>query len=317
MSAFSARDLVTANGNLKAICRMARIWRDYYDVPMRMLIDTLAFQFVADWPHRDNSYLYHDWLFRDFVKYLLETDASQQYWRAPGSGAYVYKKGPFRGQASTAYQAALSAIAHEANERPCTARNKWREIFRSSTPEGEMNALEGQVASASLALSIHTKRTRSRVTFARACCAELKWAQIVLAALTTSGTLAGIFTDQLWLKLVTALVSLITLIVSGYMKGFIRAQWRRSIAIRRRTFGPSESYLSLLTDIATGAIKDDVARERRDNLQAALAAIYKLLPGTTPKAYGLAQKGLQAHEDYTLNPGEIDKFLPPSLKRDE
>jgi hypothetical protein len=78
-----------------------------------------------------------------------------------------------------------------------------------------------------------------------------------------------------------------------------------------------ESYLSLLTDIASGAISHDVGRERRDNLQAALAAIYKSAPGTTPKAYGLAQKGLQTHEDYTFNPGEIDKFLPPSLKRDK
>jgi hypothetical protein len=68
------------------------------------------------------------------MKYLSETDASQQYWRAPGSGAYVYKKGAFRGQASTAYQAALSAIAHEANERPSAARNKWREIFGSLYP---------------------------------------------------------------------------------------------------------------------------------------------------------------------------------------
>lgn len=135
MNAFSARDSVIANGNLKAISRMARIWRDYHDVPMSgMLIDTLAYQFIADWPHRDKSYLYHDYLVRDFMKYLSETDSSQQHWRAPGSGAYVWKKGAFRAQASTAYQAALSAISHEADQRPTTARNKWREIFGSLYP---------------------------------------------------------------------------------------------------------------------------------------------------------------------------------------
>ena len=134
MNSFSARDSVTANGNLKAICRMARIWRDRHDVPMSgMLIDTLAYQFIADWPHRDKSYLYHDYLVRDFMLFLSGIDTSQTYWRAPGSGSYVYKKGNFQKQAATSYQDALSAISHEA-ERPATARNKWREIFGSTYP---------------------------------------------------------------------------------------------------------------------------------------------------------------------------------------
>ena len=36
-----------------------------------MLIDTLAYQWIGDWPHRDKSYLYHDYLVRDFMLYLL------------------------------------------------------------------------------------------------------------------------------------------------------------------------------------------------------------------------------------------------------
>jgi hypothetical protein len=72
--------------------------------------------------------------------------------------------------------------------------------------------------------------------------------------------------------------------------------------------------LSLLTDLADGAVIEEVARERRDQLQTELALIYKSAPGTTPKAYGKAQEGLQKLEDYTFNPGEIDKFLPPALK---
>ena len=134
MAAFSARDSV-ANGNLKAIGRMARIWRDKHDVPMSgMLIDTLAYQLIADWVHRDKSFLYHDYLVRDFMKFLSETDSSQQHWRAPGSGSYVWKKGAFRAQAGTAYRTAVVAIDHETNQRPNTARNKWREIFGSLYP---------------------------------------------------------------------------------------------------------------------------------------------------------------------------------------
>lgn len=144
---------------------------------------------------------------------------------------------------------------------------------------------------------------------------RFKITQIALAAVTTSGTLAILFTDHFWLKLVTALVSLITLLVSGYMKGFdpgAIAQKHRDTAAD--LWAIRESYLSLLTDMTTGTIGDEIARERRDNLQAALAAIYKSAPGTTPKAYLIAQEGLQNLEDYTFNPDEIDKFLPLSLK---
>ncbi len=135
MNAFSERNSVTANGNLKAIGRMARIWRDKHSVPMSgMLIDTLAYQFIVDWPHRDKSYLYHDYLVRDFLLYLSNIDSSQQYWRAPGSGSFVWKTGNFQMKAKASYQFALSAIDHEANQRPSTARNKWRDIFGSTYP---------------------------------------------------------------------------------------------------------------------------------------------------------------------------------------
>jgi hypothetical protein len=146
---------------------------------------------------------------------------------------------------------------------------------------------------------------------------RFKVAQIALAAVTTSGALAVLFTDDFVLKAITAAVSLISLFVSGYMKGFdpgAAAQKHRDTAAD--LWAIRESYLSLLTDLRSGEIGDGAARQTRDELQHALAAIYKSAPGTSPKAYGKAQKALQALEDYTFNPGEIDKFLPPALKRD-
>lgn len=134
MTAFAARN-AAANGNLKAIGRMIRIWRDRFSVPIRgMLIDTLAYQFIETWPHRDKSFMYHDWLVRDFFLYLSQVDKNQQYWRAPGSGSYVWKKGNFQTPSATGYVTAASAVDHEANGRPQTARNKWREIFGSTYP---------------------------------------------------------------------------------------------------------------------------------------------------------------------------------------
>jgi hypothetical protein len=184
------------------------------------------------------------------------------------------------------------------------------------TPEADASTLEGQIrecfARVVYAHKTHEKQGDICATTLR----RFKIAQIALAAITTSGALAVLFTEDFTLKLITALVSLISLFVTGYMKGFdpgATAQKHRDTAAD--LWAIRESYLSLLTDLASGAITEDVARERRDNLQGALAAIYKSAPGTTSKAYGKAQEGLQKLEDYTFQPGEIDKFLPEPLKR--
>jgi len=181
-------------------------------------------------------------------------------------------------------------------------------------PEG--CSLEGQIRECFGRVVYSHKTHEKQGDICSATLRRFKIAQIILAALTTSGTLTIVFTDSFWLKLATALVSLVTLIVSSYMKGFdpgAAAQKHRDTAAD--IWAIRESYLSLLTDISDGRIGEDVARERRDTLQNALAAIYKSAPGTTPQAYALAQKGLQNLEDYTFNAGEIDKFLPPALKR--
>ncbi|MDQ8180361.1 hypothetical protein [Pelagicoccus sp. SDUM812005] len=85
------------NGNLIWLCRMARAWKREWDIPMGgLLIDTLAYQFIENWEYRDKSYLYYDYMSRDFFRYLANQDKEKSYWKAPGSGQYVYKKGNFQ-----------------------------------------------------------------------------------------------------------------------------------------------------------------------------------------------------------------------------
>ena len=184
------------------------------------------------------------------------------------------------------------------------------------TPEAGAETLEGQIRECFGRVVYSHKTHEKQGDLCANTLRNFKVTQIVLASLTTCGALTILFTDEFWLKLITAMVSLISLFVSGYMKGFdpgAAAQKHRDTAAD--LWAIRESYLSLLTDFASGAISDGTARQRRDALQDELASIYKSAPGTTPKAYGKAQEGLQKREDYTFNPGEIDKFLPLSLKR--
>ncbi|WP_028043407.1 SMODS domain-containing nucleotidyltransferase [Candidatus Stoquefichus massiliensis] len=123
------------NKNLKRLCRMARAWKKKCNVSMSgILIDTLAYKFINDWEYKDKSYLYYDYMSRDFFEYLKNIDTDKTYWLAPGSGRYVYKDGNFQSKAKTAYENALTAISYESNNQSYSAKQKWREIYGAKFP---------------------------------------------------------------------------------------------------------------------------------------------------------------------------------------
>ncbi|WXN09911.1 nucleotidyltransferase [Escherichia coli] len=137
ISAMRLRNNIT-NNNLVQLCRMARAWKRKWDVPISgLLIDTLAYQFIENWAHRDKSYLYYDFMSRDFFKWMADQDTSKEYWKAPGSGQYVYGKGLFQYKAKRCYNISLEAIEHEmaTPKREWSAKQKWREIYGLTFPD--------------------------------------------------------------------------------------------------------------------------------------------------------------------------------------
>jgi len=128
---------IACNGNLIALCRMMRAWKKKWDVPMGgLLIDTLAYQFITGWEYNRKSYLYYDWMCRDFFRYMKDLDRTQKYWRAPGSSQYVFRKGLFQWKATRCFNLSLEAIRHESAKpkREWSAKQKWREIFGNAFP---------------------------------------------------------------------------------------------------------------------------------------------------------------------------------------
>jgi len=118
------------NRNLKYLCRMMRIWRDCWGVKLSgILIDTLAYRFILDWPHRRESFYYHDWMVRDFFAYLARQRRDQVLWNAPGSNSHVLRTGPFERLAAHAHILAQDAIAADLADRVWSRRTRWRQIF--------------------------------------------------------------------------------------------------------------------------------------------------------------------------------------------
>lgn len=134
INAIHVRNLM-CNRNLKALCRMMRVWKDYNAVPMSgALIDVLAYQFIGTWDYRDKSFMHHDWMARDFLRYLNDQDQNQAYWLMPGSGSRVYRSGAFGYKAGIDYRHAIEACSYQNDADALKRRLKWRYIFGPKFP---------------------------------------------------------------------------------------------------------------------------------------------------------------------------------------
>ena len=123
------------NGNLKSLAKMARAWKKQWDVPISgLLIDTLAYYFIRDYQYRDKSYLYYDFMSRDFFEYLRVQKEDQKYWLSPGANQYAWRTGSFEYKAVRCKNIATEACAYQGNDYGWSARQKWREIYGTTFP---------------------------------------------------------------------------------------------------------------------------------------------------------------------------------------
>jgi hypothetical protein len=123
------------NGNLKMLCRMGRAWKRAWDVPIGgLLIDTLAYYFLRESFYSDKSFLYYDWMSRDFFEYLRTRDDKQEYWLSPGANQYVWNTGYFQYKATRCYNIAVDACSYQGEKYGWTARQRWREVYGPDFP---------------------------------------------------------------------------------------------------------------------------------------------------------------------------------------
>lgn len=135
------------NYNLKGLCKMVRAWRNKHGQEMGgLLIDTLAYNFLSNTSDFDDkSYLYYDFLSRDFFKYLSELPQQTEY-AAPGSRQRVRVKKKFQRKAKKAYQLCLEAIEAEKQKN---VNEKWRKVYGRQFPSAKEEVVEMAAKSAS------------------------------------------------------------------------------------------------------------------------------------------------------------------------
>lgn len=144
----------------------------------------------------------------------------------------------------------------------------------------------------------------------------LKTIQIVLSALTACGVLTVVFTDTKLYDIVTAVVALISLGVSLYLKEYdLGALAQQHSETATELWDIREQYLSLLTDLNGCAMSQETIIARRDALQERLKTVYKRAPRTTSKAYLKAQKSLRKNEEMFFSNDELNELLPEVLRK--
>jgi len=141
-----------------------------------------------------------------------------------------------------------------------------------------------------------------------------RW-QIILSAAATGGFLTTIVGGGIAAAIIGAVVSIILLVLNSYTKDYDLgelAQKHKQAA--NDIWLVREKYLSLLTDLRSGAKTPEDLLGERDRLVLELHAVYAGSPSTTSAAYKKAQEGLQKNEEMTFSDQELDLLLPKSLR---
>ncbi len=139
---------------------------------------------------------------------------------------------------------------------------------------------------------------------------------IVCASLTSVGILSIIFADKLWVKIVSAVLSFVTVFIGGYFKSFEpntltkahKETANKLLIVRNKT-------MSLLTSIKLAKIPVAELEDRYRKLMDEANEIYKDAPQTTEKSVNLAEIDLKVKGANTFSIEEIDSFLPVALQK--
>ncbi|WP_394361400.1 SLATT domain-containing protein [Amycolatopsis sp. SB7-3] len=146
-------------------------------------------------------------------------------------------------------------------------------------------------------------------------------ALVAFTAISTGTFLAsllGNFVSPQIAGLATSFIAIVVTVLSLGAKNFKfgeESEAHRDVA--SRLWDVRESYLSLISDLMSGATSDDEARARRAALQEAARAAYSAAPRTSNKAFKKASEGLKRNEEMTFTSREIDLFLPEALRLKE
>lgn len=135
--------------------------------------------------------------------------------------------------------------------------------------------------------------------------------RIAAGAVTTSGIIAILFLDEHWIKVITAVISIVTLFIDSYLKVYdlkVLSKKHKESAIDLLKL--REETISVLCDIKLDKYNEEALISKRDYINETQIGIYKNMLDCSNKAVEKASKTLNERGDSTYSDEEIDRFLP-------
>ena len=147
---------------------------------------------------------------------------------------------------------------------------------------------------------------------------QIRAAELGLLAAALASAIAGILRGDMRLVVLSAVftglgLALFTFYVAASLESRIYAhRWCAS-----RLWLMREKYRALLSEMRDGTLSVEAVRDRRDQLLQELHAIDEHAPLVDRPAYQSAREALAVMPESGLTDEEIDRFLPPSLRKVE
>lgn len=144
---------------------------------------------------------------------------------------------------------------------------------------------------------------------------KFETANIFVAALTACGIVGTIFQDGLVMKIITALLSFISVFIAAYNKSFdLKALAASNKTAANQLIGIRNELLQIISDLHMMKKDTSTINDAFAVIMQRLNKLYVEMPTTTRQSVDAAREALKVNKDYTFSESEIDMFLPPSLQ---
>ena len=119
---------ILANGNVRSVIRMLKMWKRHCNVPLKSyLLEALVCEFFETYAYRNYDFFFYDWFIRDFLKHLITRRSGSI--TKPGTYEIVNLGEEWVSRAVTAKDYALRACEYEHEDYVINAGQEWQKIF--------------------------------------------------------------------------------------------------------------------------------------------------------------------------------------------
>lgn len=144
----------------------------------------------------------------------------------------------------------------------------------------------------------------------------LETINVIVAALTSCGVFSIVINeDCIVIKVVTCILSFVTLAITTYFKSFdLKSLEKQHKDAANNFIVVRNDLLQVIADIhmKNGSVQD--INESYQKIIQRLNSLYVIAPGTSNRAVKQASNALGKDKEYSYTDVEIDCFLPPALR---